>query len=68
MGLEPVRKGEGVVFLKGSHKWGRKFMPFGFAATGQKAALQESMCPHQTSLKICPIIFCWNLIRTPVIT
>ena len=45
MGLEPVRQGEGVVFLKGSHKWGRKFMPLSFAGTGQKAALQEPYEP-----------------------
>lgn len=40
-----VREGEGVVFIKGSHKWGRKFMPLSFAGTGQKAALQESYEP-----------------------
>ena len=45
MGLEPVRQGEGVVFLKGSYKWGRKFMPLSFAGTGQKAALQEPYEP-----------------------
>ena len=37
MGLEPVGIGEGVAFLKGSHKWGRRFMPHSFAGTGPKA-------------------------------
>jgi len=39
MGLEPVGAGEGVVFLKGSHKWGRQFMPESFAGTGPKGEL-----------------------------
>jgi ectoine hydroxylase-related dioxygenase (phytanoyl-CoA dioxygenase family) len=39
MGLEPVARGEGVVFLRGSHKWGRRFMPMSFAGTGPKGAL-----------------------------
>ncbi len=45
MGLEPVGRGEGVVFLKGSHKWKRKFMPLSFAGTGPKAALQPPYEP-----------------------
>ncbi len=40
MGLEPVGAGEGVVFLKGSHRWGRRFMPLSFTGTGPKAPLQ----------------------------
>lgn len=39
MGLEPVGPGEGVVFLRGSHKWGRHFMPESFAGTGPKGNL-----------------------------
>ncbi len=39
MGLEPVGPGEGVVFLKGSHKWQRHFMPLSFAGTGAKGEL-----------------------------
>jgi len=52
MGLEPVRRGEGVVFLKGLHKWGRRFMPLSFAGTGLKAALQDpyDSCEHQFTL------------------
>lgn len=38
--LEPVGPGEGVVFLKGSHKWGRRFMPLSFAGTGLKAPVE----------------------------
>lgn len=45
MGLEPVGKGEGVVFLKGSHKWGRKFMPLSFSGSGQKAPTKEGYEP-----------------------
>lgn len=45
MGLEPVGPGEGVVFLKGSHRWGRRFMPLSFAGTGPKAALQAPYEP-----------------------
>ena len=45
MGLEPVGPGEGVVFLKGSHRWGRKFMPQNFAGTGPKAPLQPPYEP-----------------------
>ena len=40
LGLEPVGPGEGVVFLKGSHLWGRQFMPESFAGTGPKGKLQ----------------------------
>lgn len=39
MGLEPVGAGEGVVFLKGSHRWGRKFMPESFTGSGAKGDL-----------------------------
>jgi ectoine hydroxylase-related dioxygenase (phytanoyl-CoA dioxygenase family) len=39
MGLEPVGPGDGVVFLKGSHQWGRQFMPLSFAGTGPKGDL-----------------------------
>jgi ectoine hydroxylase-related dioxygenase (phytanoyl-CoA dioxygenase family) len=38
MGLEPIEYGEGIVFLKGSHKWKRHFMPESFAGTGPKDA------------------------------
>ncbi len=41
MALEPVGPGEGIVFLKGSHKWGRLFMPESFAGTGPKAEVRE---------------------------
>ena len=37
MALEQVGPGEGIVVLKGSHKWGRTFMPESFAGTGPKA-------------------------------
>lgn len=37
MALEPVARGEGVTFLKGSHTWNRLFMPESFAGTGPKA-------------------------------
>ena len=40
MALEPVGPGEGIVFLKGSHKWGKLFMPESFAGTGPKSELQ----------------------------
>ena len=40
MALEPVGPGEGIVVLKGSHKWGRTFMPESFAGTGPKAEPQ----------------------------
>ena len=39
MGLEPVGPGEGVVFLRGSHKWNRHFMPESFSGTGPKGDL-----------------------------
>ena len=38
-GLEPVGPGEGVVFLSGSHRWNRLFMPESFAGTGPKGEL-----------------------------
>ncbi len=41
MALEPVGLGEGVVFLKGSHRWGRLFMPESFAGTGPKSEILE---------------------------
>ena len=44
MGLEPVGPGEGVVFLKGSHRWGRLFMPESFAGTGPKG---EAVAPYE---------------------
>ena len=31
MALEPVGPGEGIVVLKGSHRWGRTFMPESFS-------------------------------------
>ena len=40
MALEPVGPGEGIVVLKGSHRWGRNFMPESFAGTGPKAEPQ----------------------------
>ncbi len=40
MALEPVGPGEGIVVLKGSHRWGRTFMPESFAGTGPKAEPQ----------------------------
>ena len=40
MALEPVGPGEGIVVLKGSHRWGRTFMPESFAGTGPKAEVQ----------------------------
>ena len=46
MGLEPVGPGEGVVFLRGSHKWNRHFMPESFAGTGPKGELVE---PYETT-------------------
>ena len=45
MGLEPVSKGGGVVFLKGSHKWDRKFMPLSFTGSGQKAETKKGYEP-----------------------
>jgi ectoine hydroxylase-related dioxygenase (phytanoyl-CoA dioxygenase family) len=39
MGLEPVGPGEGVVFLNGSHKWGRQFMPMSFTGSGAKGEI-----------------------------
>lgn len=45
MGLEPVGSGEGVVFLKGSHRWGRQFMPMSFTGTGPKGELQTPYEP-----------------------
>jgi ectoine hydroxylase-related dioxygenase (phytanoyl-CoA dioxygenase family) len=45
MGLEPVGPGEGVVFLRGSHKWNRHFMPLSFAGTGPKSELVPSYEP-----------------------
>lgn len=39
MGLEPVGPGEGVVFLAGSHKWNRHFMPESFTGSGPKGDL-----------------------------
>lgn len=39
LGLEPVGHGEGVVFLRGSHRWRRHFMPESFAGAGPKGAL-----------------------------
>lgn len=39
MGLEPVDADEGLLFLRGSHKWGRRFMPLSFAGTGPKGEL-----------------------------
>ena len=42
MALEPVGPGEGIVVLKGSHRWGRTFMPESFAGTGPKAEPHES--------------------------
>lgn len=44
MGLEPVGPGEGVVFLRGSHKWNRYFMPESFAGTGPKG---EIVAPYE---------------------
>ena len=41
MALEPVGLGEGVVFLKGSHRWGRQFMPESFTGSGPKSELLE---------------------------
>ena len=40
MALEPVGPGAGIVVLKGSHKWGRTFMPESFAGAGPKAEPQ----------------------------
>lgn len=45
MGLEPVGPGEGVVFLRGSHKWNRHFMPESFSGTGPKGELTEPYEP-----------------------
>lgn len=45
MGLEPVGKGGGVAFLKGSHKWERKFMPLSFSGSGQKAPTADGYEP-----------------------
>ena len=39
MGLEPTGPGEGVAFLRGSHKWNRLFMPESFSGTGPKGEL-----------------------------
>ncbi len=39
MGLEPVGPGEGVVFLRGSHRWNRHFMPESFTGSGPKGEL-----------------------------
>lgn len=39
LGLEPIAADEGVVFLKGSHRWGRRFMPLSFTGSGPKADL-----------------------------
>ena len=41
MGLEPVGPGEGVVFLRGSHRWDRHFMPESFAGLGPKGDIVE---------------------------
>ncbi|MHC4092883.1 MAG: phytanoyl-CoA dioxygenase family protein [Planctomycetota bacterium] len=46
MGLEPVGPGEGVVFLKGSHKWQRHFMPESFTGSGPKGAL---VAPYEST-------------------
>ena len=39
MGLEPVAPGDGVEFIRGSHRWERLFMPLSFAGTGPKGEL-----------------------------
>ena len=44
MGLEPVGPGESIVFLRGSHKWQRLFMPESFAGTGPKG---EIVAPYE---------------------
>lgn len=45
MALEPVSPGEGVVFLKGSHRWNRQFMPESFTGSGPKGALTAPFEP-----------------------
>lgn len=45
IGLEPVGIGEGVAFLPGSHRWGRKFMPEAFDGSGAKAAMAPGFEP-----------------------
>ena len=52
MGLEPVRQGEGVVFLKGSHKWGRNSCLSALPAPDKRQHYRNPMSPHRTSLKI----------------
>jgi ectoine hydroxylase-related dioxygenase (phytanoyl-CoA dioxygenase family) len=44
-GLEPVGRGEGVVFLPGSHRWGRRFIPEAFDGSGAKVALAPGYEP-----------------------
>ena len=39
MGLEPVGPGESVIFIKGSHRWDRQFMPLSFSGSGPKGRL-----------------------------
>lgn len=45
LGLEPVGRGEGVTFIRGSHRWDRLFMPLSFAGTGPKGPLQPPYEP-----------------------
>ncbi len=41
MSLERVEKNEGVVFVKGSHRWKMQFMPESFTGSGPKATPDE---------------------------
>ena len=57
MGLEPVGPGEGVVFLPGSHRWNRHFMPESFAGTGPKGDL---VAPYEATPDFTARLDCYE--------